>query len=74
MLHLDPSVVGKHVKLGNVWVKLDDIIVVDVEPHANGRKKLVVKCRGGKPNIEYTGPLPDHVKDVLRSEGKPGKD
>lgn len=74
MLHLDPSVRGRHVKIGSQWVKLDAISKADVETGAGGRKKIRIVRNDGKPDVVYEGSMPDLVRGVLRREGKGGKD
>ena len=69
MLHLDPKVKGKYIKLGNLgWVKLDNI---EKASHGNDGqgKHLVIKIKG-KPDGKYRGNQVDYVKQVLYREGK----
>lgn len=69
-LHLDPSVRGRHVKLGDAWVKLADVVRADVVG-AGPARRLVVVRRGGRPDHVYRGPRIDFCKQVLDREVGP---
>lgn len=72
MLHLDPAIKGKYIKLNLQWVKLDNISKVDKGQGSNG-KELTIKYKdkkGTDQQIIYSGPLTDHVESQLRKEGK----
>ena len=68
MLHLDPKVKGKHIKLGeHGWVKLDTLVTAAIAHDAQGKHVRILR-KGGLPPLHYRGPLPDHVKASLAKE------
>ena len=69
MLHLNPAVKGRHVKLGVLWSHLDDIVRSQLLRDGQG-DRLVITRKGGKPAIVYRGARLAVVREVLRREGK----
>ena len=71
MLHLDPKVKGKHVKLGvHGWAKVADLLDAVVSSDAQGRR-VVIRFKAGGPPIVYRGRSIDHVKAQLDKEITP---
>ena len=63
----DPKHKGRYIKLGEVFVKLSDIVKVDVVNDAQG-KRLVIRRKGKSDHI-YRGISVDRIKVILDQAG-----
>ena len=71
MLHLNPNVKGRWIKLGNLgWQRLKDIAGAD-KATDSGKPILQIRLKKGGPPMIYRGKFIDNCKAVLDREVTP---